>query len=131
MFAIKNNEGFTLIEFMVAVVILMVGLLGLLQTVNMAISTNKVNQLRNEAVIAADQEITRQLQTGYDQIVTPPAGTKVVSVVSRPILNGFKNYSVFRSGTDFSNSKQVIIQVTWNYKNVTYTHDASAIISKK
>lgn len=127
MSVIKSDNGFTLIEFLVAVIILMVGLLGLLQSVNLAISTNRVNLLRNEAVIAADQEISRQIAKGFDLISTN-AGT---SIIRRPILNSFKNYSVFRTEvTPFSNSKMLKIQVRWSYKNVGYSHDASAVVSK-
>jgi type IV pilus assembly protein PilV len=125
MSAIKNDNGFTLIEFLIAVLILMVGLLGLLQTVNLAISTNKVNQLRNEAVIVADQEISRQVAKGFAGIST----TTGTSVIRRPILTGFKNYSVLRSGDAFSNSKVVRIEVRWTYKNTPYSHAASAAIS--
>ncbi|MBI2353484.1 MAG: prepilin-type N-terminal cleavage/methylation domain-containing protein [Deltaproteobacteria bacterium] len=127
MYAIKNDGGFTLIEFLVAVIILMVGLLGLLQSVNLAISTNKVNLLRNEAVIVADQEISRQIAKGFD-LMSTNAGT---SVIRRPILNSFQNYSVIRTEVPrFSNSKMLKLEVRWSYKNVGYTHDASAVLSK-
>lgn len=127
MLAIRNNSGFTLIEFVVAVLILMVGLLGLLQTVNTAISSNMVNQLRNEGVVVADQELGRQLAKGFQNASTSAANY----LVTRKVLNGFRNYSVTRHNLPaFSNSKQVTLTVKWKYKNTLYSHDASAVISQ-
>lgn len=54
----NNRSGFTLIEFCVAVLIMMVGLLGLLQAVNMATQHNLGNLLRNEAISVADELAT-------------------------------------------------------------------------
>ena len=127
MSAIRNDNGFTLIEFMVAVLILMVGLLGLLQTVNMSISNNMVTQLRNEGVVAADQELGRQIAKGYDNVSTGHASY----VLSRKVFNGYRNYSVVRDGAEFSNSRQVKITVSWKYKNTPYSHDASSVITRK
>jgi len=58
MSALKNNNAFTLIEFVVSVLILTVGLLGLLQTINTAISNNMGNTLRNEATVVADEQLS-------------------------------------------------------------------------
>ena len=46
----SSSSGFTLIEVMVAMVITLVGLLGLLQSVNLATEHNIKNALRDEAV---------------------------------------------------------------------------------
>lgn len=54
---LNNQAGFTLIEFCVSVVIMMVGLLGLLQAINMATIHNLDSLLRNEAVSLADKEM--------------------------------------------------------------------------
>lgn len=126
MYVIKSDNGFTLIEFVIAVFILMVGLLGLLQTVNLAIETNMGNQLRTDAVMVADQELGRQLVKGFQNASTTSANY----AVSRKFMNGFKNYSVARTGSVFSNSKKVNVVVSWKYKNMVYSHEATAVISQ-
>jgi type IV pilus assembly protein PilV len=50
-----NNRGFTLMEVLVAIVILSVGMLALLQTVNVALVHTSTNMLRDEAVQQADE----------------------------------------------------------------------------
>ncbi len=54
---LNNKSGFTLIEFCVAVLIMMVGLMGLLQAVNMATMHNLGTVLRNEAISLADENM--------------------------------------------------------------------------
>jgi type IV pilus assembly protein PilV len=122
----SNKEGFTLIEFLVAIVILMVGLLGLLQTINYALSYNLQNQLRNEAVLVADSQLSREMAKGFDNVST---STKSMSV-SWPVLTGFKNFSVTRTGTTLQNTKQVNFEIRWRHKNTSYNHGASTFITR-
>jgi type IV pilus assembly protein PilV len=126
-----NKRGFTLIEFLVAIVILMVGMLGLLQVVNLAYSTNLQNDLRNTAVVLADEEISRELKKGYDNVINASFRNYTVS---RPMLNAMKNYSVNLTGTPISSgtdsSKQVSVLVIWRYKKMRYDHGISAVVSK-
>ncbi len=126
----RDNDGFTLIEFLVSIVILMVGLLGLLQAVNMSYSHNLQNQLRNEAVSVADAEMAKEIAKGYEGV--DPTLTTVFRgyTVNRKILNSFKLYSVSKTGTQLQNSKQVTLEVSWKYKSARYTHNASGVISK-
>lgn len=124
----KDSNGFTLIEFLVSIVILMVGLLGLLQTVNVAIQHNMQNQYRNEATILADREIATEIAKGYDAVQT----TASSSFAARSYDSGFalRNYSTLRSGTSYNNSKEVNYRITWRYKGVKYEHTISSVISK-
>jgi type IV pilus assembly protein PilV len=119
-----NNEGFTLIEFLVAIVILMVGMLGLLQAVNVALNSNMQNQLRNEALLVADHSMATELAKGFDAVSTFDHYT------CEHRRNPFKNFSVARTGTDFLNSKEIRFEVSWMHKGVRYTHDAGGMISK-
>lgn len=121
-----NNKGFTLVEFLVAIVILMVGMLGLLQTVNVAINSNLQNQLRNEAVVVADRAMAHELAKGFDAVST---STKNDSA-ERRVLSGFKNFSVSRTGSSFQNSKEIRFEVSWRYKGARYTHNAGGLVSK-
>jgi type IV pilus assembly protein PilV len=124
----RNNRGFTLIEFLVAIVIIMVGLLGLLQAVNTGLLYNLNTQLRAEAVAVADRYLAREMAKSFDLVST----SVMNRTDSRPILSGFKNFSVVRQGSILStgNSKQVGIVVSWRHKNKRFTQEASSVISK-
>lgn len=129
----QNKRGFTLIEFLAAIVILMVGMLGLLQVINLAYSTSLQNDLRNTAVVLADEEISRELAKGYDKVIEHEVFRNYT--VSRPMLSTMKNYSVNMTGTQVSSgdnsSRQVSVQVIWRYKKMRYDHGVSAVITKQ
>ena len=60
--AMRNNKrGFTLVEMMIAMVIIMVGLLGLVQAVLLSIDINMKNLFRDEAVRISQQALTGEL----------------------------------------------------------------------
>lgn len=126
----QNNAGFTLIEFLVSIVILMVGLLGLLQAINVSFSQNMQNQIRNEAVAVVDAEMAKELAKGFDGV--DPSNTSVFRnyTVSRRVLSTYKQYSVSKTGASFQNSKQVDIAISWRYKQQRFTQGASSVISK-
>jgi type IV pilus assembly protein PilV len=129
----SNNHAFTLIEFLVAIVIMMVGLLGLLQTVNVALNHNLQNQLRNEAVMVADQQMAKELAKGFDGISTStatPQPNPRLSSESRTVLNGFKNFSVARYWSEYQNSKEIRYEVIWHYKGTRFTHNTAGVISR-
>ncbi len=134
--ALSDNRGFTLVEFLVAIVILTVGILGLLQTVNLSISHNMVNQLRLDGTIVADGELSRELakggsSIGFNAISTPTSPYVSRYNVRRTVLNGFRNYSVTRTNSNITaNTKQVTVQVAWRYKGNRYRHEASSLISR-
>lgn len=128
-----DQKGFTLVEFLVAIVILTVGLLGLLQSVNVSIQNNLTSELRREASVIADEEITKDLakgssQIGFDAISTT---TKSYLIPPRKVLTGFRNYSVTKTGSFVSaNSKQVDVQVAWRYKGNRHSYGGSSVITR-
>lgn len=126
-----NNSGFTLIELMVGMVIMMVGLLGLLNTVNVALVHNLSNQLRNDAVQVADEQMVLEMAKPFNLISTN--ATPNQNYVSRKIYSSFKNYSysIVKTGSNVSdNTKSVVMQVNWKYKGQSYNHSISSLISK-
>ena len=121
----NKESGFTLIEFLAAIVILLVGMLGLLQATNVALTSNQQNQLRNEATLVMDNELSQELAKGY-------AAASVLALYTcehRKILNAYVNYSVVRSGTQFQNSKEVRFRVSWPYRRARYSYSGGGVIS--
>ena len=121
-----NKSGFTLIEFCVAVLIMMVGLLGLLQAVNLATEHNLATLLRNEATSLADEQMVAAKVLAFNSLV--PA----TSYVNRKTRAGFSNYSVVRaipSPPPSTNTKEVSVRVSWRYKGNRLNHTVSTFIT--
>jgi type IV pilus assembly protein PilV len=133
----NNTSGFTLVEFLVAMVILMIGLLGMLQGINLAISMNLESVLRNEAVSVADELMMKTRANNYSDVNSISWGAMPTEFTNRQIRGVFKHYSVQQnvftrtsSATSPSRSKEIIVDVRWRYKNKSGTHSVSSVVSK-
>lgn len=121
---LNSEEGFTLIEFCVAVLILMVGLLGLLQAVNMATSQNLATVIRKEAIMIADEQMVAAKYANYTSIKSGSIPSS-----ARKIRSGYSNYSVARFVSAASpTSKEVTISVRWMLKGKTLNHEISSLV---
>lgn len=121
-----DNSGFTLVELLAAMVIMLVGLLGLLQSVNIAMEYNLKNQMRNEVVRVAQDAMNDMRSQAFDSVST------TTRVVPTSLRNISRNYTVKRSviatGTDASRKYQV--DVRWKFKNVSTTHSVMTVRSR-
>ena len=123
----RNNDGFTLTEVMVAIVIMMVGLLGLLEAVTVATHANIKNHLRDEAVYVGEKYLNELKGRGFVNIV---ATYPIISTASK-IRGTGKKLMVETSSTSLaSDTKQLFVVVSWTYKGVTYENRVTAPISK-
>lgn len=122
--SLPSNDGFTLVEVMVAILILTVGLLGLLQVSIVASEQNLRNAMRTEAVQISEERLLSRRLLPFDNIT---GGLKSEQVASR--LRGFTmNYTVERNHTTLStDSKQLIVTVRWSYKNNAYSHEVRSV----
>lgn len=116
----QNSDGFTLIEVMIAILILTIGLFGLLETVILSINQNRGNKLRTEAVMLADQEMLAMRSLAFADILNE---TKKLDV-------GFVNYSVARQVINTTaSSRNVTIRVRWRDKDLVKEHQLATIVS--
>lgn len=121
--ALQTEKGFTLIEFLVALVILMVGLLGLLEVINLGIRQNMGNKLRNDAIMLADQVMSVQRVRAFADI----SATKAKQITNAGV--GFVNYSVVKDVSTLSTtSKNVAVNISWRERGQKKTHTLSTVI---
>lgn len=125
--AICNRRGFTLVEFLVAIVILMVGLLGLLQTVNYAIVHNMTSQLRQTAILVADERMQLEMAKGFGNITLG-----ATNETAQRVVNGSQyTYTVVvTNSAPTARTINVDVRVGWNYKQQSYQHAIVSLISQ-
>lgn len=122
--------GFTLIEFCIAVLIMMVGLLGLLQTVNTVTMHNFANILRAEAVVLADEKVIETRKGVFDRASFDALANSAVLVTDRKLRGAFCNYSANSAFRAIGcNSKELTMRVTWRYKGTKQVHNISTVVS--
>lgn len=126
--AMLNKKGLTLVEVMIALVVLLLVFLALMQTALVSIDSNMINVLRNEAVSIAEMKMNEARSISFDSLVSATPET-----VPRNLRNitDFP-YTVTRivtnRGTD---NKQIDITVTWNWKENPYTHSITSILRRQ
>jgi type IV pilus assembly protein PilV len=123
-----HQGGFTLVEVMISIIILMVGLLGMLQAVNLALDKNLENQFRQSGVAVAEQHLNNLKGRSFSNITGASSGFE--SVASGSV---FKNISVQHQITDLAGpstkTKQISVRVWWNYRGKQYEHQSASAIS--
>jgi len=131
---LNDKKGLTLVEVVIALLVLLIVFLGLMQTALFSIDANMINVLRDEAVSMAEERMSEARNIPFDSL---SAGTTDVSPPPRSLRN-IPNYaySVMRTvssaGTD---AMRVDITVTWEWKEKTganaYTHTISTIVRRR
>jgi type IV pilus assembly protein PilV len=122
--ALQNNNGFTLIEFLVAIVIITVAMLGLLETVSLSLSNNLSNKLREDAILLADQEMMAIRALDFSDI----QGNSYL----RKSANAFVNYSIARQVTTPLAApaiRNVSIRVKWREKGLVKEYYLTTVVS--
>ena len=128
--ALSNNRGFTLIEVLVAMVIMLVGVIGLLQTVNVATEHNLRNLLRDEAVRVADIKMREFAALPFDDL-----NTNTTQTINSAARSSLKSFVVTRQITDLPTStnptsRRIDVTVQWSYRGQNYSHRISRIVAR-
>ena len=108
-----NNSGFTLMEVLVAMVILSVGLLGTAALIIGIINSNKLsNRISTATVLAQDkmEEIKSDGYTGADA----KAGTEPYGGVDFPL---YKRITDVAPGNPAADMKKITVTVYWDSDN--------------
>jgi type IV pilus assembly protein PilV len=120
----------TLIEIMIALVILLISSLALMKTAALGISMNVQNALRDEAVNIAEMEMNDLRSRPFDNITSAATTT-----VSRNFRAFAVDYAVTPTITDINassqQSKQITVSVAWSYRNKNYKHDITTLLRKQ
>ncbi|GFO63910.1 prepilin-type N-terminal cleavage/methylation domain-containing protein [Geomonas paludis] len=129
---IRDNSGFTLVEVLVAVVILAVGMFGVLQSINVSLQYNLKNELRNEGVRVGEKYMADLRGKTFDKLSTSYAPFNEQG----KIRSGTKTFVVERAsqvlaydGTQPS-TKQLTVTVKWSYRNMSTLNRVVSVVAK-
>jgi prepilin-type N-terminal cleavage/methylation domain-containing protein len=144
---VKNEKGFSLIEVMIALCVLLLVFMGLMQAALLSIDSNMRNIFRDEALRVATQRMEEAKSLPFDDVVDDTADAVAdhnlalaacqLSPVSDPnpypveVRRSFRSivdfpYGTRRTVTDLDapvNTKQIQITVRWEYRNECYSHN--------
>ncbi len=115
-----------MVEVIMAILILMVGMLGLLQAINLATEVNIRNQIREEGVFMGERVMNELRGRGFENI----SATYVPYNLPSKLRGSTRTYGVQRSATALStDTKQLEVTITWSYKGIGYQNKVVAPIS--
>lgn len=127
----KNNDGMTLVEVLVSLVIVFVVFLGISSSGLVVLNENIKNELRDESVGVADNAVQVARRTPFDNLATLAADN-----VMRLVRNVDRPYTVTRTVSSLdTDNKQVVILVGWTRMesgvSKSYSHQISTIVRKR
>lgn len=142
---LRDSQGVSLVEVMIALVVLLLVFMGLLQAALLGIDSNMRNILRDEAVTVAAMRMEEARSMPFVDVVDDTVTSAVnVPACGNPPVNDAGPYPVgitrdFRSIQNFpfgtrrtvndlnADTKQIQVLVRWEYKNECYTHSATTL----
>jgi len=139
-----NKKGVTLVEVMIALVILLLVFLALMQTALVSINANMNNVLRDEAVSIAEQRMNEARSIPYDTLLSDAAAIPTPNDCPTTFTTGGRVQRNFRNimNKDFcthmtvttlgaaGDARQVNIQVIWSWKGEAFSHTITTLIRR-
>jgi type IV pilus assembly protein PilV len=131
--ALSNKKGFTLVELMIAMSIILIMFLSLLMTSLLSSTTNMQNIIRDEAIQMADMKLIELRNVTFDNL---PAEAGVETSADNPDLQRtVRNFNVdFTSTVAVEDlpavnplARQINVTIAWMYKGENYTHAVATI----
>jgi prepilin-type N-terminal cleavage/methylation domain-containing protein len=148
---ITDEKGLTLVEVMIALVVLLVVSLALMQTALVSIDANMTNILRDEAVGIAEMRMNEARNQPFASLVSdtgPLAGCSCPGgfpATGNCVQRDLRNISSFdycsnttvtelggdgNPATDDADIRQVDIRVGWRWKGTDYNHRITSIVRR-
>ncbi len=122
-----KSQGFTLVEAMVALVILVILLLGLLQSLIVYYDVSTRNLLRNEAIRIAYEYADKFRNMPLSSIPASDTYTENRQVRNSQVTYSIKTTSVSKTGGKI---KEITIEVSWSYRGKQFYHIIKTLVGE-
>jgi type IV pilus assembly protein PilV len=129
--SIKNKKGFTLVEFLIATVILSVGLLALINLQWMAIRGNSDSKEMTRAIFLAEKKIEEFKNTPYSslEIGTHQDTSNPMNGLGQPGGIFSRSWTI-QSYLSSSYMKQITVIVNWTLKGQSHNATYQTVVSR-
>lgn len=122
----RDSRGFSLVEMMIALVILSVSILGMTSMTLTTIRTNVENDLRNAAIRLTSEVAEELAALPIEDVIATPVGTPETRQVS--IRGANVAFKVERVVTPLTNDlRQVDITVRYSFKGIDNKSNSAVI----
>lgn len=119
----KRNNGFTLVEVLVALLILTLSMLAIFEGLVLLSHINLQNLLRDEAVRIAEEKINSLRNSNFSE-------TEGTQLLSRRVKNFTKDFMVSWRLEPISTAASALkVDVKWVLTGKEYTHSVVSIVS--
>ena len=135
----SNKRGFTIIELMIAILILTIGMVGLLDTLGKYLQINLDNTMRNEAMRIVEAQMEQLRNTPFSSL--PANGTTTTTNQNGVFRQTTIPFQIDTIVNDLSlrtdvvpsvpNSKAIQVKVTWTNKGTTHQQYAATVITNE
>ena len=125
---LNKRSGFTLLEVLVALIILMVGMMALLSAATSAISLNLDNILRDEATQLADAKMRVVKSNKSATFSAPFQNISVTTIRMSKLRSKSTPYTITLSSSSTGGNSNVLnVVVSWNIKNIAKQLELSTL----
>ena len=132
MSGLRNNKGFTLVEIMIAVFILVIALLGLISVTVMVIKGNSFSKTMTTATTLAKDKMEQLKNTGYGSLAGSTDYAKLDSTAqaTQTAESIYTRTWTVTNDSPAAGMKTVEVTVQWNWQNVARNVTLSSIIAQ-
>jgi len=123
----KSNNGFSLIELLVAMVIIGISIIGLMEMSAVVMNNNLKNEIRNTAIEILSNHVSDLSSKPYDNV---PVGV-LTKVETEAIRNYKEQFTIVDNITLLSSGyKNIASKISWNYRNKSYNYTTNTVVTK-
>jgi prepilin-type N-terminal cleavage/methylation domain-containing protein len=131
------ERGVSLVEVMIALVVLLIVFMGLVQASLVTIQSNMINVIRDEAVQVTSERMTVLKSLPFDDPRLSETGLiddddeNNINYTDRTLRNAPVQFTFQKIIEDDANIKRIQLITTWDWQGVQYTHSISSLLRER